>query len=171
LVAEQASFCQALASSAASDPKVDPVGFEALAVIAAKVALFDGTRAMLTKLLRDHIVKSSPFCGAIHEILTGAEYSPSLALAIDIRETIGHFHKTFDEIYFVLDGEIALRLHDPTTGKTTEQRLGADELCVISEGVHHKVVMSSAQNRLCVICVPHFDPSDEHKSEVLATTA
>jgi mannose-6-phosphate isomerase-like protein (cupin superfamily) len=124
---------------------------------------------MITKLLSDHVVKTSPFCGAIHEILTGAEYSPSLALAIDIRETVPHFHKTFDEVYFVLDGEISLALHDPATGKTTEQRLGADELCVITKGVHHKVVRSSAKNRLCVICVPHFDPSDEHKSEILAT--
>jgi mannose-6-phosphate isomerase-like protein (cupin superfamily) len=123
---------------------------------------------MITKLLRDHVVKTSPFCGAIHEILTGAEYSPSIALAIDIRETIPHFHQTFDEIYFVLDGEIALTLHDPASGKTTEQRLVTDELCVISKGVHHKVAASSAKNRLCVICVPHFDPGDEHKSAALA---
>jgi hypothetical protein len=61
---------------------------------------------MITKLLSDQVVKTSPFCGAIHEILTGAEYSPSIALAIDIRETVPHFHKTFDEIYFVVDGEI-----------------------------------------------------------------
>jgi mannose-6-phosphate isomerase-like protein (cupin superfamily) len=108
---------------------------------------------------------------AIHEILTGAEYSPSLALAIDIRETVAHFHKTFDEVYFVLDGEISLAMHDPATGKTTEQRLGADELCVITKGVHHKVVRSTTKNRLCVICVPHFDPSDEHKSEILAAAA
>ena len=123
---------------------------------------------MITKLLRDHVVKTSPFCGAIHEILTGAEYSPSIALAIDIRETVPHFHKTFDEIYFVLDGEIALTLHDPASGKTTKQKLRADELCVISKGVHHKVAASSAKNRLCVICVPHFDPGDEHKSAALA---
>jgi mannose-6-phosphate isomerase-like protein (cupin superfamily) len=123
---------------------------------------------MITKLLSDHVVKTSPFCGAIHEILTDAEYSPSIALAIDIRETVPHFHKTFDEIYFVLDGEIALTLHDPATSKTTEQKLVADELCVITKGVHHKVAASSAKNRLCVICVPQFDASDEHKSDVLA---
>jgi mannose-6-phosphate isomerase-like protein (cupin superfamily) len=126
---------------------------------------------MITKLLRDHVVKTSPFCGAIHEILTGAEYSPSIALAIDIRETVPHFHKTFDEIYFVLDGEITLTLHDPANGKTIEQRLGADELCVISKSVHHKVAASSPKNRLCVICVPHFDPRDETKSEALAAPA
>ena len=126
---------------------------------------------MITKLLRDHVVKISPFCGAIHEILTGAEYSPSIALAIDIRETVPHFHKTFDEIYFVLDGEIALTLHDPARGKTIEQKLGPDELCVITKGVHHKVAASSQKNRLCVICVPHFDPADEHKSEALAAPA
>jgi mannose-6-phosphate isomerase-like protein (cupin superfamily) len=126
---------------------------------------------MITKLLSDQVVKTSPFCGAIHEILTGVEYSPSIALAIDIRETVPHFHKTFDEIYFVLDGEIALTLHDPANGKTTEQKLRADELCVITKGVHHKVAASSAKNRLCVICVPHFDAADEHKSETLAAPA
>ncbi|HEX9168374.1 MAG TPA: hypothetical protein VF886_05515 [Roseiarcus sp.] len=63
---------------------------------------------MITKLMRDHVVKTSPFCGAIHEILSGKEYSPSIALAIDIRETVAHYHQTFDEIYFVLDGEITL---------------------------------------------------------------
>jgi len=126
---------------------------------------------MITKLVSDHVVNTSPFCGAIHEILTGAEYSPSVALAIDIRETIPHFHKTFDEIYFVLDGAIALTLYDPANGRTTEQKLAADELCVITRGVHHKVAASSPKNRLCVICVPHFDPADEHKSDVLAAPA
>jgi len=126
---------------------------------------------MITKLISDHVVNTSPFCGAIHEILTGAEYSPSVALAIDIRETIPHFHKTFDEIYFVLDGAIALTLYDPANGRTTEQKLAADELCVITRGVHHKVAASSPKNRLCVICVPHFDPADEHKSDVLAAPA
>jgi mannose-6-phosphate isomerase-like protein (cupin superfamily) len=126
---------------------------------------------MITKLLSDHVVKTSPFCGAIHEILTGAEYSPSIALAIDIRETIPHFHKTFDEIYFVLDGEIALTLHDPASGKTTQQKLRGDELCVITKGVHHKVGASSAKNRLCVICVPHFDANDEHRSDALTAPA
>jgi mannose-6-phosphate isomerase-like protein (cupin superfamily) len=106
-----------------------------------------------------------------HDILTGAEYSPSVALAIDIRETIPHFHKTFDEIYFVLDGAIALTLYDPANGNTTEQKLAADELCVITRGVHHKVAASSPKNRLCVICVPHFDPADQHKSDVLAAPA
>lgn len=123
---------------------------------------------VITKLMRDHVVKTSPFCGAIHEILSGKEYSPSIALAIDIRETVAHYHQTFDEIYFVLDGEITLALYDPDSGKTIEQRLGAHELCVISKGVHHKVLAPSANNRLCVICVPRFDAADEHKSEVLA---
>jgi mannose-6-phosphate isomerase-like protein (cupin superfamily) len=138
---------------------------------AARDPTVERTTAMITKLLGDQVVKTSPFCGAIHEILTGAEYSPSLALAIDIRETVPHFHTTFDEIYFILDGEIALTLYDPANGKTTEQKLGAGELCVISKGIHHKVAASSAKNRLCVICVPHFDPGDEHKSEALAAPA
>ena len=50
----------------------------------------------------------------------------------------------------VLDGEITLALYKPDSGKTTEQRLGADELCVIIKGVRHKALAPSAKNRLRV---------------------
>jgi mannose-6-phosphate isomerase-like protein (cupin superfamily) len=119
---------------------------------------------MITKLVKDHQVKLSPFCGEIREILSGREYSPDVALAINIKPTTAHYHEGFDEIYFVLDGSLILKLFEPGTEEITQQELNANELCVISKGVHHKVLSASIDNRLCVLCMPRFDPSDEHPS-------
>ena len=55
---------------------------------------------MLLKLAKDHIVKYSPYCGEIREILVGDEYQPNVAVAIDIKPTKAHYHVGFDEIYF-----------------------------------------------------------------------
>ena len=60
---------------------------------------------MIIKLLKDHEVKYSPTCGEIREILTSDDYSSlSIAIALDIKPTKAHYHKRFEEIYFVLDG-------------------------------------------------------------------
>lgn len=126
----------------------------------------EGERKMITKLLKDHIVKQTP-CGEIHEILLGSEYSPDIAIAPNIGPTKAHYHTGFDEVYFVLDGDLVLQLYDPESGGSTEQKLGANELCVITKGIHHKITKSSTKNRLCVITVPRFDASDEHPSEVI----
>jgi mannose-6-phosphate isomerase-like protein (cupin superfamily) len=123
---------------------------------------------LITKLMKDHDVVHTPNCGELREILTGAEYSPSIAIAIDIRPTTAHFHRGFDEIYFVLDGDLVLQTYDPDSGKTTERKLAANELCVVTKGVHHGITAASAKNRLCVIAVPAFDPADEHISDILA---
>jgi len=122
---------------------------------------------MILKHLADHVVKTSPTCGAIHEILRGVECSPNIALAFDIGRTVPHYHTSFDEIYFVLDGTIDLRLHDPATAGTTLHNLVANEVCVITRGVHHEIVSSSPKNRLAVITTPRFEVSDEHRSDVL----
>lgn len=119
---------------------------------------------MLIKHLADHVVKSSPTCGEIHEILCGNEFSPNVALAFDIGPTKAHFHTTFDEIYFVLDGSIRLTLFDPATGQVTHQDLAANELCVITRGIHHRVTAASPANRLCVITTPQFSAGDEQLS-------
>ena len=122
---------------------------------------------MILKLLADHAVKQSPTCGEIREILHGGDWSPNVALAIDIDRTTAHWHATFDEIYFVLDGWLELQLYDPATDTRRTQVLAANELCVITRGVHHQVTNSSPQNRLCVITTPRFDPADEVISEEL----
>jgi mannose-6-phosphate isomerase-like protein (cupin superfamily) len=123
---------------------------------------------MLVRKVGDHQVKQSPWCGEIREILTGAAYGPlSVAVALDLKPTRARYHRGFDEIYFVLDGSLALRLHDPASGRTWTERLAANELLVISKGLHHGVVEASASNRLCVICSPAFDPHDETSSDAI----
>src|SRR4051812_18399712 len=122
---------------------------------------------MITKLMKDHIIEQTPFCGEIREILLGSEYSPNIAVAMDIRPTTAHYHRGFDEVYFLLDGDLVLQLYDPKSGERTEQELAANELCVITKGIHHRITSSSAHNRLCVVTVPRFDAGDEHLSEVL----
>ncbi len=122
---------------------------------------------MITKLTKDHIIKQSPFCGELREVLTGSEYSPDIAIALDIRPTTAHYHTGFDEVYFVLDGDLVLQLHDPESGETREQPLAANELCVITKGIHHKITRSSASNRLCIITVSRFEAGDEHPSGVI----
>jgi len=120
---------------------------------------------VLTKKLGDHIVVHSPFCGEIREILAGADYDKlGIAVAIDIKPTTAHFHKTFDEIYFVLDGELELEFYDPDGGKKWNEVLSANELTVVSKGVHHKVVRASGHNRLCVVSAPPFHADDENPS-------
>jgi mannose-6-phosphate isomerase-like protein (cupin superfamily) len=120
---------------------------------------------MITKLLKDHVVNQSPMCGEIREILIDTEYSPNVAIVMDILPTKAHYHESFDEIYFVLDGYIQLQIYDPDTGKVTEQTLSANELCVISKGIHHGITESSTENRLCVISVPQYKASDQHSSD------
>lgn len=122
---------------------------------------------MTTKLAIDHHVKLSPFCGEIREILLGREYTPKVALAMNIKPTAADYHEGFDEVYFVLDNSLVMGLFDPGVSETTEQGLNTNELCVISKGVHHKVVSASIDDRLCVLCTPRFDPGDEHSSTVI----
>ena len=55
----------------------------------------------------DVVVDHSPTCGEGREILTGKDYSKfSVAIFTDIRPTHPHFHKTFDETYLMLEGEV-----------------------------------------------------------------
>lgn len=123
----------------------------------------------IVKLREDHVLKNTEFCGQLREVLADAAY-PSLSVAVDIGRTVPHFHKSFDEIYFVMEGDLTLQLHDPKTGRTWEQKLGENELCVVSRGIHHKVVSASRRNRLCAICSPPFVPGDETRSDVLVDT-
>mgnify|MGYP005846395219 CR=1 FL=1 len=117
---------------------------------------------MITKKLADHVVKMSPTCGEIHEILRGEEFNPNIALAINIGPTTAHFHTGFDEIYLVLDGHLLLHTFDPACGERSAVRLEPGELCVITRGIHHQVVEASPVNRLCVITTPRFHLDDEH---------
>ena len=121
---------------------------------------------MLVKKLKDFVINQTLTCGEIREVIRGNDYDPlGLAIAIDIKPTQAHYHKTFDEIYFVLDGEILIKCFDPNGDKIWIERLIANELIVITKGIHHRVIEASNKNRLCVISVPPFHADDEHPSD------
>ncbi len=123
---------------------------------------------MLIKHLADHLVIHSPMCGEIREILTQSDYKPlGIALALDIQPTQAHYHRTFDEIYFVLDGQISVESFDPQDGTVRISELGSNELLVIKKGVHHRILSASERNRLCVITSPPFCREDELASDRL----
>jgi len=113
-----------------------------------------------------HHIKMSPVCGEIIEILRSRDYHKlDIAMVINSKPILAHFHQNFEEIYLVLDGSITLGLYDPNTDKFSEHILLAHELMVIAPGIHHKVMSASEQNRILVICLPGFDPNDEHLSD------
>lgn len=79
---------------------------------------------MIVKLTKHHLIKQTPTWGEFHEILPGVEYSPDIVVAFDIRRpTHGHFHNNFHEIFFVLDGELVLKLYNQLLNVTVEQRI------------------------------------------------
>jgi mannose-6-phosphate isomerase-like protein (cupin superfamily) len=120
---------------------------------------------MIVKKAKDHFVKMNPLCGEIREILRDEYEQMSIAIAMDIGPTTAHYHESFDEIYFLLDGTMTLKIYDPQEGITQVETLKENELCVITKGIHHKIEKSSEKNRLCAICCPPFIPEDEHVSD------
>ncbi len=123
---------------------------------------------MIVKKVKDHHIITSNSCGSIHEILTDEDYdSLSVAVLPDSQPTKAHYHEKFEEIYFVLDGSVKLKFHNPENGRTWNEELSADELCVIPKCVHHVIEESSPGNRLCVMCVPRFVDGDLIPSDIL----
>ncbi len=121
----------------------------------------------LLKKRSDHLIKISPLCGEITEILTNQDNPKiDLAMAQNIGPTLAHYHLGFEEIYLVMDGWITIALYEPNSGAMSEHVLKANELVVIAPNTHHKVVSASSKNRLIVICLPGFDAHDEHVSNV-----
>jgi mannose-6-phosphate isomerase-like protein (cupin superfamily) len=103
----------------------------------------EAERPLLVKFKGDHVHVQSPVCGSLIEILRGPEFAPSVAILEDVRSTIGHYHENFDEVYFVLDGSLDVKLFEPKSGSLTEIKLHRYELCVIPRGVHHQIIIRS----------------------------
>lgn len=126
---------------------------------------------MLVKKLQDHTIVNSDTCGELREILQQEDYPfVNVAVLKDVQPTVGHYHRQADEIYFVLEGEIGVRFHDPSNNQTWDDQFKADELCVIRKGIHHKIISVSDTNKLCALCIPFFDPKDEVHSEILLSS-
>jgi mannose-6-phosphate isomerase-like protein (cupin superfamily) len=123
---------------------------------------------MQIKKISDHHIVQTPTCGELREILRDGEFRGlDLAVASNIKSTKAHFHRNFDEIYFVMDGSITLLTYDPNAGTKSEHILVANELCVLPRGTHHRISEASESNRLCVLSVPKWDGADEHLSDAL----
>lgn len=123
-------------------------------------------KGTVVKKLQDHKNINTDSCGLLREVLALEDNLPlTLVIADDIKPTKGHYHLNFKEIYFVLDGWLTLKFYDPASNRYWEERLTANELCVIEKNIHHVVTGSSPKNRLCVIAVPGY--SDETLSDKL----
>jgi mannose-6-phosphate isomerase-like protein (cupin superfamily) len=122
---------------------------------------------MIVKRQRDHVHIQTTTCGALVEVLAGADVTPTIALVRDIRVTVPHYHEGFEEVYFVLEGTMTVRLYEPESREMCDVELRKHELCVIPRGVHHQVVRSSYESLLCALSVPRFDRSDEHSSDAV----
>jgi mannose-6-phosphate isomerase-like protein (cupin superfamily) len=120
-------------------------------------------------LTRDHHHVKSPMCGDLVEILTDGGSAPDVAVLVDVTSTQPHYHRTFDEVYFVLDGALNLRLFNPHTDRVTEHVLREHELCVIPRGVHHEITSASIRNRLCVLTMPGYNKDDQIPSDVMSS--
>lgn len=116
---------------------------------------------------RDHRHVTSPFCGDLVEVLRNGGTAPDIAVLVNVTHTKAHFHRGFDEVYFVLDGSMSVRLYDPSSDVISEHSLARHEVCVIPQGVHHVILQASVSNRLAVLCMPRFDGNDEVASDRL----
>ncbi|MHC1730344.1 MAG: hypothetical protein AB9866_30830 [Syntrophobacteraceae bacterium] len=105
-------------------------------------------------------------CGLLREVLDTEDKLPlTLVIAEDIKPTKAHYHLNFQEIYFVMDGWLSMKFYDPVADRYWEEKILANELCIIEKNIHHVVAEASPKNRLCVIAVPGY--SDEIMSDKL----
>ena len=53
----------------------------------------------------------------------------AVAIAVDLEQMDAHYHRTFDEIFFVLDGDMKFEFYDPQDRSNiwTENRLSLNE--------------------------------------------
>lgn len=121
---------------------------------------------MIKKKPQDHNVLDSPYAREMRKILDESEYSNmGLAVAVDLIPMAAHFHRTFDEIYYVLEGDMDFEFYDPANDKGWTEQLHANDTLVVSKGVHHKVIKASPNNRLLVISIPPYHADDEIPSD------
>lgn len=121
---------------------------------------------MITKKYADHNVLDSPYAREMREIINSNEYERAgVAIAVDMEQMDAHYHKTFDQIFFVLDGDMKFKFYDPQNGNTWTVESSLNDLVIVKEGIHHKVLRASEHNRLLVVSIPQYDPDDENPSD------
>jgi len=124
-------------------------------------------KQIVVKRAKDAKIVESQTCGSISEVLTGLDYPHcSIAVVNNIGITVGHFHETFDEIYWLEKGEISVLLYNPELEKKWTEKLSVGDVLVISKNVHHKVTKASTKNKLIAISVPAWKAEDEKISDL-----
>jgi len=121
---------------------------------------------MITKKYTEHNVLDSPYAGEMREIINSSEYNKAgVAIAVDLEQMDAHYHRTFDEIFFVLDGDMKFEFYDPANGNVWTEESSLNDLVIVKKGIHHKVLSASEHNRLLVVSIPPYHPDDENPSE------
>ena len=121
---------------------------------------------MVTKKYTEHNVLDSPYAREMREIINSSEYEKaSMTIAVDLEQMDAHYHKTFDQIFFVLEGDMKFEFYDPANGNVWTVESSVNDLVIVKEGIHHKVLRASEHNRLLVISIPQYDPDDENPSD------
>lgn len=121
---------------------------------------------MITKKYSDHNVLDSLYAREMREIIGANEYEKAgVAIAVDLEQMDAHYHNTFDEIFFVLDGDMKFEFYDPKTEKIWIEELTLNETIIVAKGIHHKVLRASENNRLFVVSIPPYHPDDENPSD------
>ncbi|MEM7009821.1 MAG: hypothetical protein AAF462_11880, partial [Thermodesulfobacteriota bacterium] len=107
-----------------------------------------------------------PYAKEMREIISGEEYDKAgVAIAVDLEQMNAHYHNSFDEIFFVLDGDIKFEFYDPENERIWTEHLTLNETLIVKKGIHHKILMASEHNRLFVVSIPPYHPDDENPSD------
>ncbi|MCZ6638396.1 MAG: WxcM-like domain-containing protein [Candidatus Dadabacteria bacterium] len=121
---------------------------------------------MITKKFADHKVLDFPYAREMREVINTNDYEKmAIAIAVDMEQMNAHYHKTFDQIFFVLDGDMKFEFYDPANGNVWTVESSLNDLVIVKEGIHHKVLRASEHNRLLVLSIPQYDPDDENPSD------
>ncbi len=121
---------------------------------------------MITKKYDEHNVLESPYAREMREIISSSEYEKAgVAIAVDLEQMEAHYHNTFDEIFFVLDGEMKFEFYDPKDTRVWTEELSLNETIIVGKGIHHKILRASEHNRLLVVSIPPYHPDDENPSD------
>lgn len=115
---------------------------------------------------KDHVLYDCPYAKEMREVLDKNNYGPAgMAIAVDLKNMKGHYHKTFDEIYYLLEGNLEVKCYEPESGKTWTEHLEKGDTLVVPKGIHHAIPKASSENKLMVISIPPWYAEDENPSE------
>lgn len=115
---------------------------------------------------QDHTLFDCDYAKEMREVLDKENYGPvGMAIAVDLEQMKAHYHNTFDEIYYMLEGSIDLKFYDPDNDKTWTDHMEKGDTLVIPKGLHHGITSASAENKLMVMSIPPWHADDENPSD------